>query len=79
MRITVFDQIAAIGGSLGLFTGVSLITFVEIAYWGLRMVLASFYRMRGNTHSAVTSISSGSLGVSGTEGKNPNDAFGLVF
>ena len=29
MRVNIFDQISAIGGTLGLFTGVSLITFVE--------------------------------------------------
>lgn len=36
MRINIFDQISAIGGTLGLFTGVSLITFVEVIYWLIR-------------------------------------------
>ncbi|XP_059093651.1 uncharacterized protein LOC131888743 [Tigriopus californicus] len=41
MRITVFDQISAVGGTLGLFTGVSLITFAEVFYWLLRFIFAS--------------------------------------
>ena len=39
MKITIFDQISAIGGTLGLFTGVSLITFAEIFYWSCRFFL----------------------------------------
>ena len=44
MRITVFDQISAIGGTLGLFTGVSLITFAEIVYWLFRFFLVGVTR-----------------------------------
>ena len=40
MRITVFDQISAVGGALGLFTGVSLITFAELVYWVVQFVFA---------------------------------------
>ena len=40
MRITIFDQISAVGGTLGLFTGVSLITFAELTFWGLKFVWA---------------------------------------
>ncbi len=36
LRVTFTDQISAIGGALSLFTGVSLISFVEIVYWLLR-------------------------------------------
>ena len=38
MRITIFDQISAVGGTLGLFTGVSLITFAELVYWGVQFL-----------------------------------------
>ena len=38
-RMNVFDQIAAIGGTLGLFTGISIITFVEVIYWVFRFVI----------------------------------------
>ena len=33
LRTNIFDQISAIGGTLGLFTGISVITFIEILYW----------------------------------------------
>ena len=38
IRVNIFDQISAIGGTLGLFTGVSLITFVEVIYWLVRFI-----------------------------------------
>ena len=43
IRVNIFDQISAIGGTLGLFTGVSLITFVEIIYWLVRFVSISLF------------------------------------
>ena len=41
-RTNIFDQIAAVGGTLGLFTGVSIITFVEVFYWMSRFLLEMF-------------------------------------
>ena len=48
-----FDQISAIGGTLGLFTGVSLITFVEVFYWLVRFASLTLFgepgeQMRSN-------------------------------
>ena len=37
--MNIFDQIAAIGGTLGLFTGISIITFVEVIYWVFRFFI----------------------------------------
>ena len=48
MRITIFDQISAIGGTLGLFTGVSLITFVEVIYWLVRFPSSLFGPEKSN-------------------------------
>jgi hypothetical protein len=45
MRMTLFDQIAAVGGSLGLFTGISIISMVEVVYW-LAMYTTAFLRFR---------------------------------
>ncbi len=33
LRTSVFDKISAVGGILGLFTGISIVTFVEIVFW----------------------------------------------
>ena len=33
LRTNVFDMISAIGGTLGLFTGISVITLVEVIWW----------------------------------------------
>ena len=43
IRVNIFDQISAIGGTLGLFTGVSLITFVEVIYWLVRFVSITLF------------------------------------
>jgi hypothetical protein len=45
MRMTIFDQIAAIGGSLGLFTGISIVSMVEVVYW-LTLYVTTFLRFR---------------------------------
>ena len=46
LRTSVFDMISAIGGTLGLFTGISVITFVEIVYWLFRFVAEAFGESR---------------------------------
>ena len=33
VRTNVYDMISAVGGTLGLFTGISVITIVEVVYW----------------------------------------------
>ena len=47
MRVNIFDQISAIGGTLGLFTGVSLITFVEVFYWLVRFASLTLFGESG--------------------------------
>ena len=62
MRITIFDQISAIGGTLGLFTGVSLITFVEVIYWLVRFPSSLFGPEKSNgfgKDNMVKSLESG--------------------
>ena len=40
------DQLSAIGGTLGLLTGFSIIREVEIAYFGFRIVLCYFKSLK---------------------------------
>ena len=42
LRTSIFDQISAIGGTLGLFTGISVITLVEVIYWISKFLMVSF-------------------------------------
>jgi len=46
LRTNVFDQISAIGGTLGLFTGISVITFIEVLYWTGRFIFEACRRGR---------------------------------
>ena len=39
LRTSIFDMISAVGGTLGLFTGISVITLVEVAYWIFKLLL----------------------------------------
>jgi len=42
LRTSIFDQISAIGGTLGLFTGISVITLVEVIYWISKFLMVAF-------------------------------------
>ena len=41
LKTTMFDMISAVGGTLGLFTGISVITIAEIGWWVWAFVAAS--------------------------------------
>lgn len=49
LRVTLAAQIGTLGGTFGLFTGMSLIGMVEIGYWLLRIIV-SFMSGLGHHH-----------------------------
>jgi hypothetical protein len=53
-RTSIFDMISAVGGTLGLFTGVSIITFVEVFYWITRDVLHQLTSTETQSHDTDT-------------------------
>ena len=42
MRVSMFDKLSAIGGTLGLYTGISIITIVETIWWLVRFGIHAF-------------------------------------
>ena len=48
LRTSIFDMISAIGGTLGLFTGISVITLVEVCYWSVCFACIAIKRVTGN-------------------------------
>lgn len=79
LKTSIFDMISAIGGTLGLFTGISVITLVEVMYWAVKLsglLLQSFLAklskvkksMFGTTSPTSTTNTSNSLenGANGT-------------
>ena len=46
-------MISAIGGTLGLFTGISVITVVEVIYWIFKFLMVSFGSLKS---TALTKI-----------------------
>ena len=46
MRVSMFDKLSAIGGTLGLYTGISIITIVETIWWLIRFVICAVRRKK---------------------------------
>ena len=46
MRVSMFDKLSAIGGTLGLYTGISIITMIETVWWLFQFV---HYALRHKT------------------------------
>ena len=55
-RISIYDRISAIGGTLGLFTGISVITLAEVIYWTARFLTKAFYGSNENQETSTTPI-----------------------
>ena len=49
-------QISAFGGTMGLFTGISLVTFVEIAYWIVRFLTFGMIGESGSSEDRKISV-----------------------
>ena len=58
MRVSMFDKLSAIGGTLGLYTGISIITLIETLWWLVQFVNYAFTRKRAKGgHNLVHDIS----------------------
>ena len=57
MRVSLFDRLSAIGGTLGLYTGVSIVTMIETVWWSGQFI---GFALRGghNKNSVRTAKSS---------------------
>ena len=44
VKVTLVDQIGTIGGTLGLFCGLSIVSMVELVYWIYKTVVDHFSR-----------------------------------
>ena len=42
MRVSMFDKLSAIGGTLGLYTGISIITMIETVWWLIQFGVYAF-------------------------------------
>ena len=42
MRVSMFDKLSAIGGTLGLYTGISIITMIETVWWLIQFGIHAF-------------------------------------
>ena len=55
LKTTVFDMISAIGGTLGLFTGISIISIAELTWWIWTIAAAAMKRASKTAKVAINS------------------------
>ena len=52
VKTTIFDMISAVGGTIALFTGVSVITLAELGWWMWKIGISLVHRYRKTSQSA---------------------------
>ena len=56
-KLTIEAQVGLIGGTLGLFAGVSIISMVELIYWIARIIFAKIgENMRGKGDDEILNV-----------------------
>ena len=53
LRTSVFDMISAVGGTLGLFTGISVITLVEVIWWSIQFCVVAVRKAGRNAKQTI--------------------------
>ena len=62
MRVSTFDKLSLIGGTMGLFTGISIITLIEIIWWMVQFLIVAFrQKVLKKYNGQVSSINGGYL------------------
>lgn len=58
MRVSMFDKLSAIGGTLGLYTGISIITMIETVWWLIQFAIYAFrHKVMGHdAHNLVQTM-----------------------
>ena len=55
MRVSMFDKLSAIGGTLGLYTGISIITMIETLWWLIQFAIYAFrHKVLGHNNVVQT-------------------------
>ena len=57
MRVSLFDRLSAIGGTLGLYTGVSIVTMIETVWWSGQFIAFALRGGKQNKNSVKTTKS----------------------
>ena len=50
MRVSTFDKLSLIGGTMGLFTGISIITLIEMVWWVIKFITLAIQQKIGKKH-----------------------------
>ena len=63
MRVSMFDKLSAIGGTLGLWTGISIITIIETVWWLIKFGVYAFRHKVMGHDNAVQNMPQGVIPV----------------
>ena len=63
MRVSMFDKLSAIGGTLGLYTGISIITMIETVWWLIQFGVYAFRHKVMGHDNAVQNMPQGVIPV----------------
>ena len=56
MRVSLFDKLSAIGGTLGLYTGISIITMIETVWWLIQFGIYAFRHKVMREHAVSSPV-----------------------
>ena len=63
MRVSMFDKLSAIGGTLGLYTGISIITMIETVWWLIQFGIYAFRHKVMGHDNVVQNMPQGVISV----------------
>ena len=63
MRVSMFDKLSAIGGTLGLYTGISITTIIETVWWLIQFGVYAFRHKVMGHDNAVQNMPQGVIPV----------------
>ena len=55
MRVSTFDKLSLIGGTMGFFNGISIITLIEIVWWIIKFITLAIQQKVGKKHVEMVS------------------------
>ena len=55
MRVSTFDKLSLIGGTMGFFNGISIITLIEMVWWITKFITLAIQQKIGKKHVEMVS------------------------
>ena len=73
VKLTFEDKLGIFGGTIGVFTGISFITMIEIAYWLIILVIGKYGNIKDKHSAKPTKTMVKKISISPASEKNTKD------